>query len=592
MDDAQLSRRKLLGVTTGAGLALVGGVALRGGQSALAQDTVAVDATPVPLGDPIPDEFTVETNWPNEGGDLSATRDAKGSGISTETVATLGDAWAFPVTSAATFGNLTANPTVAGDVVYVQDAAANVYALNKETGEQLWATVYDDIVPSGGPNGTANAYGMVFTTVGGVGDVVALDAATGAEVWKTNIQGPLKEGITTSPLVHDSVVFVSTIPGSSEAFYGGGQRGLIHALDAATGVVLWYFDTTTDNLWGNPTVNSGGGFWHPPSVDADGKIYAPIANPAPYPGAEGFPWGSSRPGDNLYTNSVLKMDPKTAVLDWYTQVKPSDPFDLDNHLTPILADIDGRELAIGSGKHGFVYALDRATGEIVWRVPVGTHQNDEMTVADLEGTPVDEEIQVFPGTLGGVETPMAYSAAANLVIVPVYELASTYIGTGFSPDAPFDFTTATGLFVALNATDGSTVWQVELPTGPLAGATIANDVVFSSGLDGVILGYNVADGSEVFRYQATAGINTSPAISGDAIFFPAGGPLIPSSNTASPPPAVLQQVIALKLGGTVQAPSAGAAAGTPSADDVEGNPTVTLDNTGNDPGTPETTPGA
>ena len=112
-------------------------------------------------------------------------------------------------------------------------------------------------------------------------------------------------------MVYDNVVYVSTIPGSSENFYSGGQRGVIHALDAAEGHVLWYFDTTTDNLWGNPTVNSGGGFWHPPTVDEAGKIYFPIANPAPYPGTEGWPWGSSRPGDNLYTDSVLKMDPTT-----------------------------------------------------------------------------------------------------------------------------------------------------------------------------------------------------------------------------------------------------------------------------------------
>ena len=113
--------------------------------------------------------------------------------------------------------------------------------------------------------------------------------------WRTNIKGPRNEGITTPPLVYDNLVIISTIPGSSEGFYVGGQRGVIFALGVTDGEVLWYFDTTTDNLWGNPTVNSGGGFWHPPSVDEDGKLYVPIANPAPYPGAKGYPYGSSRP---------------------------------------------------------------------------------------------------------------------------------------------------------------------------------------------------------------------------------------------------------------------------------------------------------
>lgn len=591
MDDAQLSRRKLIGVTTGAGIALAGGaVVLRGDQNTLAQDEVAVDATPVPLGDPIPEEFETETNWPVENYDLAATRDVKGTAISADTIETLGEAWTFPVTSAATFGNLTANPTIVDDVVYVQDAAANVYAINKETGEQLWAKMYDDVVPSGGPNGTANAYGLIFTTVGGVGDVVAIDAATGEEVWKTNIQGPLGEGITTAPLVHDNVVFVSTIPGTSEAFYSGGLRGVIHALDAGTGTLLWYFDTTTDNLWGQPTVNSGGGFWHPPSVDEEGKIYVPVANPAPYPGTEEFPWASSRPGDNLYTDSVLKMDPKTAELDWYAQIKPGDVWDLDNHLTPVLIDLDDRKLAIASGKHGYVVALDRDTGEEVWRTAVGTHENDELTQEDLADRPADEAITVSPGTLGGVETPLAYSASANLIIAPVYELPSTYVGGGFDPNTPFDFTTATGFMVALNATDGSIVWEVEIPTGPLAGATVTNDIVFSAGLDGVIQAFNLADGTETFRYQATAGINTSPSVSGDYIYFPAGGPLIPSSNTADPPPDLVQQVIALRLGGSAQATPDAGDGGTPSPEEVEGNIEPTIEGTELDPGTPEATP--
>ncbi|MCC6791775.1 MAG: PQQ-binding-like beta-propeller repeat protein [Thermomicrobiales bacterium] len=580
-----MNRRKLLGTAAAAGVvAAGGGVLLSGGLSsgrAFAQDTVADgEATPTPLGAMIPEEFDVETNWPAENYDLAGTRDAKGSSINAETVGTLGTAWSFPVKAAAAFGALTANPTIVGDMIFVQDAAANVYALNKETGEQVWANMYNDVVPSGGPNGVAAAYGLLFTTIGGVGDVVALDQGTGEEIWRTNIKGPLNEGITTYPGVHDNVVFVSTIPGSSEGFYGGGQRGVIHALDAASGAVLWYFDTTTDNLWGNPTVNSGGGFWHPPSFDEDGKLYVGIGNPAPYPGTEEFPWGTSRPGDNLYTDSILKMDPKTATLDWYHQVKPHDLFDLDNQLTPILADVDGQKLVYTSGKHGIVVCLNRETGEVVWQTPVGTHQNDETSEEQAEGT----SLEVFPGTLGGVETSMAYSVANNLLICPVYELATTWIGSGIDPEAGFNFTTATGYLVALNGSDGSIVWQVELSSGPLAGATLANDVVFTAGLDGAILGFNIADGTEVFRYQATAGINAQAAVSGDYIYFPAGGPLIPSAATSDPAPEVALQVIALKLGGEMQ-PAASPVAGG------DANPQATPEDSGimgsEDDGTPE-----
>ncbi len=586
MDETLLSRRGLVGTATAAGVAIAGAGALGVvGSNAVAQDDQGGEAaTPVPLGGPVPEEFDTETNWAGENYDLAATRDVRGTSISTETIDGLGLAWTYEVTASGNFGALTANPTIVGDTIFIQDTNANVYALDKATGEELWVNRYDDTVPSGGPNGIAAAYGLLFTTLGGFGDVLALRPDTGEEVWRTNIKGPLNEGITTFPAVHDNKVWVSTIPGSSDNFYGGGQRGFIYVLDANSGEVLWYFDTTTDNLWGNPTVNSGGGFWHPPSFDAEGKAYVPIANPAPYPGTEEFPWASSRPGDNLYTDSILKMDANTATLDWYYQVIPHDVFDLDNHLTPLLATIDDRDVVFTSGKHGIVVALDRGTGEVIWRVPVGTHQNDERKEFEA-----DERVEVYPGTLGGVETQFAYSEEYNVLVCPIVELPSTYIGSGFDPEVGFDFTTGRGLLTALNPSDGSILWEVELATPPYAAATICNDVVFTAGLDGVVLGFDVTDGTQVFSYQASAGINAQAAVSGDYIYFPAGGPLLPSSAQTGEVPSELQfGVIALKLGGDTTA--------TPeSGDDGEITTEATIPaDTGNSPGetdaTPEPTP--
>ena len=563
MDDKMLSRRRLIASASATGLAVAAGGLYLGtttsGSRVLAQGGPNPGpATPTPLGDVIPPEFATETNWAYENYDLHGTRDVKGSSINSSSIGQLGDAWAFPVQSSAAFGALTANPTIVGTTLYIQDASANVYAINLETGEQIWANMYNDVVPSGGPNGVTAAYGLLFTSLGGAGDVLALKADTGEEVWRTNILGPKKEGITTPPLVYDNMVIISTIPGSSDGFYIGGQRGVIHSLDAASGAVLWYFDTTTDNLWGNPTANSGGGFWHPPSVDDDGKLYIGIANPAPYPGEEGWPWASSRPGDNLYTDSILKMDRKTATLDWYVQVKPHDVFDLDNQLTPIIADVDGKKLVFTSGKHGVIYAFDRDKGEQVWKTPVGTHKNDERVEFQQ-----DEVVEVWPGTLGGVETQFAYSEASKMLIAPVVELSTTYISTGFDPNTPLDFTGGKGLLVALNAADGSIAWQVDLQTPPYAGATICNDVVFTAGLDGVLLGFSVADGSQVFKYQATAGVNAMLAATGDYLICPAGGPLVQTSEAWNPLPQQKAQVIALKVGGTVQQQPSGTPQATP-----------------------------
>ena len=547
MTDVTLSRRKLIAGASAAGIALAGAGAMMGsrpGTSALAQETAA---TPTPLGDPVPPEFGVDGNWPVENYNLSGTRSATGSNISTSTAGQLGLGWSVEIPSgAAAFGSLTANPIIAGDLLYIQDATSNVYAFNKETGDQVWTNPLNDAVPTGGPNGIAAAYGLLFTTAGGTADVVALKQDTGEEVWRTNILGPLNEGITTAPGVYDSVVYVSTIPGTPEAFYGGGQRGVIHALDAGTGAVLWYFDTTTDNLWGNPRVNSGGGFWHPPSFDSDGQMYVGIGNPAPYPGTEEWPSGTSHPGDNLYTDCILKFDPSVGTLTWYYQMKPHDIFDLDNQLTPILADLDdGRKVAFTSGKNGYVACVDRESGQAYWKVPVGTHKNDLATYIPEGGV-----VEVWPGTLGGVETPLAF--ANNLVLAGVYEWPSYYTPSDFDTSHPFDFSTATGVIVALNAADGTTAWEVKVPSGPLAGITVANDILFSAGLDGAIMGLNLADGSEVFRYQAPAGVNTSPAIAGDYIYWAAGGPLLASSNTVNPPDKPTATVFALKIGGTMQ----------------------------------------
>ncbi|HWV35932.1 MAG TPA: PQQ-binding-like beta-propeller repeat protein [Thermomicrobiales bacterium] len=565
LDDTRVNRRTLLGTSAGIGAGLAIGAFV--GRGAIAQEATPTDknATPepqsesaseskgaefptaTPLGDPIPPEFTAaETNWPAENYDLKSTRHVQGSSISSQNIDQLGQAWTLPVTVSAPYGALVSNPVIAGDTLFIQDAQSNVYAVNKETGEKVWTNTYDTAVPSGGPNGIGLGYGNAYFTLGGPAIVVAVKQDTGEELWRTPIQGLRHEGITMAPLVYDSTVYVSTIPGTPEAFYNGGQRGVIVALDASTGKVLWYFDTTTENLWGNARINSGGGLWHVPSVDDDGQLYVGTGNAAPYPGVEGFPAASSRPGDNDYTNSIIKINPDTAGIDWFVNVKPHDLFDLDNQLSPILTNISmngvDTKVVFTSGKHGLVVAFNADTGSELWRTPVGKHQND-----DLQELPEDgSTVEVFPGTLGGVETSIAY--ADGTVFAPVYNMASVYSGTKLDPTS-IDITKATGQLVALDATTGEILWDVAQPTGTLAAATVVNDLVLTGGLDGVVRAYKVDDGTQVWTYQATAGLNAPFAISGDYLYIPAGGPLIASSDTSDPAPTPASQLIALKIGG-------------------------------------------
>jgi outer membrane protein assembly factor BamB len=544
LEKVHLSRRRLIGTATAAGI----GAAIDQitPSSALADVIDQTAATPVPLGDPVPPEFAIATNWPYEGGDLRGTRAAAESSINTSTIGQLAEAWSFPVTASGAYGSLTSNPVVAGDLLFVQDAAANVYALNKETGEQIWNKTLNSKVPTGGPNGVAIAYGIAYYTDGGTGDVFAVKAETGEQVWHRNILGSRGEGITTAPLVFDSVVYVSTIPGDPSTFYRGGYRGIISALDASNGSTLWYFDTTTDNLWGNARLNSGGGFWHPPSVDENNQLYVGIGNAGPWPGGADTPNGSSRPGDNDYANCILKLDPDTGSLVWYYNANPHDLFDWDNQLTPILVDlpIDGvdRKLVFTSGKHGYLICLDRESGEVLWRVPVGTHMHD-----DTKEIPEGESVEVWPGVAGGVETPMAY--ADGKIFCPVLEAGTFFTSTGVDAVNTPSLVFGAGVLVAVNAADGSIAWETKIPTVVLGGATVTNDVVYTSGFDGLIRGFNTADGTEVFRHQATAGINASPAVSGDYLYWAAGSFLIPGADNPTLNPAPVAQIIALKLGG-------------------------------------------
>jgi glucose dehydrogenase len=495
-------------------------------------------AIPTALGPAIPPELTQYAgDWPAPQGNLAGTRAAVDSAITAATVGTLQVAWRLPIEATGAYGGMTATPLVAGDTVYVQDMLSNVFALDRETGAPKWTKEYE--IPSIGPNGLALGYGMVYGPLGDTAEVFALTADSGAEVWRVKLSANPGEGVDVAPTVYNSTVYVSTVPGTSQTFYGGGRKGIFYALDAGTGAVLWQFDTTTDNLWGNPRVNSGGGLWQPPSVDADGNLYFGTGNPGPFPGGKSafgeFPNATSRPGDNLYTCAMVSLDGKTGAVRWSVQARPHDLFDLDFQATPILttATIDGKEttLAIGSGKAGYVIAANAETGGVVWQVAVGKHQND-----DLQAVPAGQTVEILPGVLGGVETPMAY--ADGTVFVPVINLPVKT--TEFELDfAGLDLTQGTGELVALNVADGSVKWQVDLPAINVGAATVANDVVITATLDGLVRAFDANTGAPLATAQLGAGINAPPAIAGDLLLVAAAGPRIGPEGGAALPEGVV-----------------------------------------------------
>lgn len=526
LTDSGMNRRSLLAF---AAAVTASGTLLKTG---VAQDADATPTTGIQAGDTIPPEYQnmVDTDWLSEGRNLAQDRKALGSSISSETVNSLQEAWTLDVNISAPYGALVSNPIIWGEKLFLQDANSNVYALNKETGEPLWENIYEAAVPSGGPNGIGVGYGVIAYPVGN-GEIIAADPETGAELWRVDITGPAGEGVCMAPLVYDNKVWVSTTPAST-AEWGtkgtAGKRGMINVLDVTDGSLLWYFDTTTDNLWGHPTVNGGGGLWHPPAVNSDGEMFYAIGNIYPYPGNEDYPNATSRLGNHDdYANNVLRIDNETGTLIWNQNITGVDIFDLDTHLvvtgTVDFEDGYSRELVFASGKHGYVVALDPDSGAQHWRTPVGTHRN-----AHLQQVPEGETVEVWPGTLGGVETPFAY--ADNVVYTAILELPTTYSPTGVAADG-FSMASGTGALAALDARDGSKLWEIEIVSGALAAATVVNDLVLTGTLDGMVRAYSTVDGSLVWSAQSTAGLNAPLAISGDYLYVPAGGPLVPSAES-------------------------------------------------------------
>jgi outer membrane protein assembly factor BamB len=486
-------------------------------------------ATPHAIGSIVPPELTTAADdWPGPMGNLSGTRANLASAIDSGNVDQLRVAWTYPISAHAMWGALATSTLIVGDTVLVQDTASNVYALDRATGQVRWEHRYDS--PTGGPNGLAVGYGMVYGTTGDDAGAFALDLATGDQVWRVQLANNPATSTDMAPLVYDNTVYVSTTPCTSQVCYQGGQRGILYALDATSGVTLWSFDTTTDNLWGNPRLNSGGGLWNPPSVDDEGNLYFGTGNAGPWPGVvvDGTPYpsGSSRPGANDYASSLVSLDPNGAVR-WHLNAAPHDLFDHDFQLTPVLAtvQIDGKpaDQAVGSGKVGSVIAVERASGRIVWQTEIGRHEND-----DLRAIPAGETVDVYPGGWGVAEAPMAY--AEGRIFVPILESGQQFTATS-QGDSLEPINAIKGAVVALDAATGAIDWQTDVGAMNVCGLTVASDVVFTMALNGILRALDTTTGKELWRYQAAAGCNGSPAIAGDSLVVPAGGPLFGNGAT-------------------------------------------------------------
>lgn len=462
-----------------------------------------------------------EFEWPLPNKDYANTRADMESQIDIRTIKDLNVAWTFEIPGGSTFGAIATNPIISEGLVYIQDLSSNVFAINLDDGTLIWEQRNDFNVF--GPNGVAVGWGKVFSTSSN-DTITAYNKHNGEELWSTVLRTQGKsEGITIQPLVYNRMVLVSTVPisgiGGGAGFYRGDAAGILYALDEETGEVVWKWSTVdSEDIWGNREVNSGGGAWYPPAIDRESGIsFWGTGNPGPWPGTPAFPNGSSRPGPNLYTNSLVAIDHLSGALQWYNQITPHDLFDLDFQISPILTTATmndaERDIVLGAGKAGKVFAFDRVTGDILWETSVGKHQNDT-----LQEVPHRTTVTVYPGFFGGVETPMAL--ADGVVYVPIVNSPGTYTPTGFSGGRERPM--VEGELVAIDVNTGIILWGKEYENINIGGATVVNRLVFTATDDGTIYAHNRITGVEVWRHEAPQGINGWPAVSGDTIIWPVG----------------------------------------------------------------------
>lgn len=474
-------------------------------------------------------------NWLTYYGTYDGQRYSKLDQISGENVRSLTPAWVFQagstgMHSGASTYSFEAAPIVVEGVMYVSGPDGKVWALDATTGEELWrykhASPFDVSLCCGNVNrGVAVGHGKVYLATLNA-HLVALDAQTGDTVWDVTA-GDVRAGEsrTVAPLLVKDMVLV----GSSGGEFG--TRGHLDAFDAHSGERRWRCYTIPkpgepgSETWpadGEAWQRGGGNCWVTPTYDPDlNLVYQGTGNPAP-----DFD-GAVRPGDNLYTDSVVAIDADTGEIRWHYQFTPHDLWDYDSTMENLLFEHEGRKLLAHADKNGYFFVLDAANGELVRvfpfvdRITWGEISSDGEVTAkvypDEEGVPV----HFWPGPAGGKEwTHMAYSPQTGLIYVPVQEVGATatrrrrefresipYWGAGVAVDLDDHY----GYVAAIDPLSGEEKWRWRNEYPMCASVlTTAGGLVFTGLPTGEFVALDAVTGEQKWQFQCGSGHHSSP----------------------------------------------------------------------------------
>jgi alcohol dehydrogenase (cytochrome c) len=488
-------------------------------------------------------------NWPVYGGDTGNTRYSASKKVNTGNVGKLGVEWALQLGS---LRSQESTPILVGDTLFVTSSFGpkNTYAVNAKTGEVKWT--YQPEIPKGidqyaccdvNNRGVAYNDGKIF--LGRLdANIVALDSKTGKELWKTPIIDYTGGSVITSPptLVKNLVI----------TGYGGGEygvRGSIVALDQATGKEVWRTYTVpmgseagADTWKGDSGKNGGGVAWHIGSYDPKlNLVYYGTSNPSP--------WSASVRGNdsseigkfsNLYTASILALNPDTGKIAWHYQTTPHDAWDYDGVNELVFADLpfDGKKTPVlmQANRNGFFYVIDRASGKLLSAKQYVDGVNWATGVDMKTGAPIEtagnakrpgmkrKASNVCPNLIGAKNwMPMSYDQQTGLVYIPTINLCmdmegidAEYKRGAFFLGVNFDLGKMGpgghgGGMKAWDPVKGQEVWfnKDELPyTGAVL--STGGGLVFHGDIKGWFKALDAKTGKTLWKFNAGSGISAAP----------------------------------------------------------------------------------